>query len=103
MPLTPDTLARHELIGLPARVSAATNADLVGIDGTVVDETAKTLSIERGGRTWQVPKATATVEFTLSSDDPAATDGELVVTVDGNRLVAPPARRTERRGDSTWR
>ena len=99
MPLTPETLPRHELIGLPVRVAAASNPDLVGIAGEVVMETTRTLSIEGSEsgseRVWQVPKADATFEFTTP-------DGQRV-TVEGERLVARPARRTERTGDSKWR
>jgi len=105
MPRTAATLARHELIGLDARVSDATDPGLVSIEGEVVDETTNTLVIGAGGRTWQVPKAVATFEFELpdgEGDDPDVGDSA-VVTVEGARLVARPARRTERRGDSTWR
>jgi ribonuclease P protein subunit POP4 len=94
MPLTPATLTRHELIGLPVRVTVASNPDLVGIEGEVVMETTRTLSVARGERVWQVPKADATFAFDI--------DGE-TVTVEGDVLVARPARRTERTGDSKWR
>jgi len=95
MPLTPATLTRHELAGLPVSVVAAANPDLLGIEGTVVAETARTLSVEGSERVWQVPKADATFEFTLPDDQR--------VVVEGARLVARPARRTERTGDSKWR
>jgi ribonuclease P protein subunit POP4 len=103
MPLTPATLTRHELIGRPVRVVAASNPDLVGIAGEVVMETTRTLSIERRPeageqgerRVWQVPKGDATFEFDLPGGE--------TVTVEGARLVARPARRTERTGDSKWR
>ena len=128
MTRTPETLARHELVGLDVRVTAASNPDLLDIEGEVVMETANTLHIERADRAWparndvprdvragrrgatrrefeavtpprarekQVPKAAATFEFTLS-------DGQRV-RVDGARLVARPARRTEHTGDSIWR
>ena len=114
MPLTPATLTRHELIGRPVRVAAASNPDLVGIAGEVVMETTRTLSVEghevrstseresrpEAGehgepRVWQVPKGEATFEFSLP-------DGR-TVTVEGEQLVARPARRTERTGDSKWR
>jgi len=98
MAVTPETVVRHELAGLEAEVVSASNPDLVGIDGTVVAETTKTLGIERGdgeSRVSQVPKAAATFAFELS-------DGR-TVTVTGERLVARPARRTEQTGDSQWR
>jgi len=94
MALTAKTVARHELVGLEATVTQATNPDLEGTSGTVVSETTKTLALE-DDRERTVPKDAAQFAFTLP--------GGSVVTVDGDRLVARPARRTETRGDSTWR
>jgi len=90
MPLTPETLPRHELVGLPVRVVDAANPDLVGIAGRVVSETASTLVVESvvavperssgrrprdasRGRGWQVPKRGATFEFACT-DEAAAFD-----------------------------
>ena len=97
MALDPATLPRHELVGLDCAVVEATDPGLVGIAGEVVRETTNTLGIEssRDGRVRQVPKEAATFRFVLE-------DGQRVV-VEGERLVARPAERTERRGDSIWR
>lgn len=100
--LTAETLPRHELIGLQVRVVESCDPTLLGCSGDVVMETAHTLTIERatGGakreasRTRQVPKDVVTFEFTLP-------DGEYV-TVDGKRLIARPARRTECTRGSQW-
>ncbi|MFC7075889.1 MULTISPECIES: ribonuclease P protein component 1 [Haloarcula] len=97
MPLTPETLPRHELVGLDVEVVAASNPDAVGISGSVVMETTKLLSVEGADRVWHVPKDAATFLFTL--DDESRTR----VRIDGERLVARPARRTETTGDSQWR
>jgi ribonuclease P protein subunit POP4 len=94
MTTTAETLVRDELVGLAVEVVAASNPDIVGVNGEVVMETTRTLGIESDGRVLQVPKADATFEWTL--------DGERVRTA-GERLVGRPARRTEQRGDSTWR
>ena len=128
MMLTAETLTRHELIGLHLRVVEASNPTLVGIEGKVVMETTNTLSVavaddtdgDRAGEESQlvrVPKADATFEFRLPGDDAdgsghdAATDAGVdpapdsdpeYVVVDGEVLVARPARRTERTGDSRW-
>jgi len=93
---TPQTLPRHELVGLDTEVVSASNDDLVGLSGEVVMETTQTLGVDVDGELAHVPKAEATFEFTL----PASTD---VVTVEGENLVARPARRTEQQGDSKWR
>jgi len=91
--MTPESLVRHELAGLDVAVEGSPNADLVGVAGRVVDETMRTLLVGTGEGVTQVPKADATFRFELS----AAT-----VVVDGERLVARPARRTETNGDSLW-
>ncbi len=94
MALTPDTLVRHELIGLEVRVVDAPNPDLIGLAGAIHVETARTLVLVTDAGTKQVPKAGTTFRFTLP-------DGT-AVEVEGDRIVAPPARRTERGGDSAW-
>ena len=120
MPLTPETVTRHELAGLPVRVVAADNPDLVGIEGRVVGETMRTLRVATGAsRAKVVPKAGTTFEFALM--DEAAVDREAAgsaserrslcegsegagyVTVDGATLLSRPALRTETVGDSKWR
>lgn len=71
MSLTPETLTRHELNGLPVRVADAASADAVGISGRVVLETMQMLHIDDGSRVRQVPKQGTTFEFCLpnSSSD----------------------------------
>lgn len=108
--MNPETLPRHELAGLRVEVIDSPNADLVGLSGEVVDETTNTLLVG-GDRVRQVPKAAATFRFTLddgeahraseraSGHSPRATR----VRVDGERLVARPARRTETTTSHTWR
>ncbi|KDE60332.1 ribonuclease P [Halostagnicola sp. A56] len=46
MALTPETLPRHELNGLPVRVVESDDEGREGLEGRVVVETMKTLSIE---------------------------------------------------------
>lgn len=94
MAITPQSLVRHELVGLEVRVVDADNPDLIGVAGRVVDETTHTLRVEGPDRVRTVPKAAATLVFELP-------DGERV-TVEGDRLVARPARRTQTAGGSLW-
>ncbi|PSP80203.1 ribonuclease P [Halobacteriales archaeon QS_1_68_20] len=69
MPLTPETLPRHELVGLRVEVVDAATPDLVGIDGRVVRETTRTLDV-RGeeSRVRTVPKPGTTFQFTLTDE-----------------------------------
>jgi ribonuclease P protein subunit POP4 len=102
--LAPETLVRHELAGLRVRVVDAAHEGYVGIEGTVVDETTNTLLIGTDGDSgvMQVQKAGTTFEFALPGDDDGEAETSYVV-VEGARLVARPARRTELTGDSKWR
>jgi ribonuclease P protein subunit POP4 len=95
MPITPETVARHELVGLDVEIRSASSPDLIGLSGECVMETTRMLGIESGDRVRDVPKEAATFVWTLPS-------GELVET-DGDALLERPARRTEHRGDSKWR
>ncbi len=119
--ITAETLPRHELNGLQVRVVDADDPGIVGVEGRVVVETTETLHVEsRDGRVRQVPKRGSTFEFAVREPEPSATpapvagtagaDGTATdddevehVLVEGDRLVARPARRTERGGDSRWR
>jgi len=112
MPLTPETLTRHELVGLDVEVVAASNPDAIGISGCVVMETTQLLTIERDARVWHVPKADATFAFSLDSAERRSAeqssghsprDSGRTVRVEGERLVDRPARRTANAGDSKWR
>lgn len=95
MPVTPESVARHELVGLDVAVVAASNPDLLDVSGECVLETTRMLGIEADSEVRYVPKDSATFAWTLPS-------GEVVET-DGDALLARPARRTEHRGDSKWR
>ena len=72
MALTPETLPRHELNGLPVRVVESDDDSRVGLEGRVVIETTNTLSIEirNGGesRVVMVPKSGSTFEFAITDD-----------------------------------
>lgn len=81
-------VARGELIGLPVRVAAARDAGLVGLSGTVVDETLRTLSVRRpGGEVARLSKVGATFEFTTPAGP---------VRVDGAAIEFRPEDRTKK-------
>ena len=72
MALTPETLPRHELNGLPVRVVESDDDGKVGIEGRVVIETTNTLRIEvrenGESRVVQVPKSGSVFEFAITDD-----------------------------------
>ncbi len=72
--LTPETLTRHELVGLPVRVVDADSDAHVGIAGRVLDETFGTLVVRTGSGDKRVPKSGATFEFGVVETPTARTD-----------------------------
>ena len=91
--MTPESLVRHELAGLDVTVVDAPNPDLIGISGCVRDETMQTLLVATGDGVKQVPKAGTTFRFAVAGTN---------VLVDGDRLLARPALRTETHRGSLW-
>ncbi|MFB6138602.1 MAG: ribonuclease P protein component 1 [Halobacteriaceae archaeon] len=105
---TPATLPAHELTGLAVEVVDDADPGRVGITGRVVAETRNTLVVRTDAGDRRVPKATAAFAFDLATprtvgvatEDSTANNrggrrGERVV-ITGDRLVARPARRTQR-------
>jgi ribonuclease P protein subunit POP4 len=133
MALTPETLPRHELAGLPVRVVESTDPGRVGLAGRVVAETTGTLRVESESGVTTVPKRGTRFAFrveqptdeaagsrerpgiaserppetvgtaTASPDQSDGCEGGTYVTVDGDVLLSRPARRTEQGVDTTWR
>jgi len=80
-----NTLIRHELIGLTARISACTNGPMCGIKGTVIDESKNMLTLSNNDGRIMIPKNTCTFTFTLND--------ATLVQVDGYRLLGRPENR----------
>ena len=92
MPLTPETLTRHELIGLPLRVADAPNPDLVGLSGRVISETMQTFVVATDSGEKRVPKAGTTFEMVVPTADQTAgdTDEAAAAGVDGHATAGSP-------------
>lgn len=86
MPITPQNLVRHELIGLKARVVKSTDSSQQGMQGTVIDETYNTLTIETQGKEKTVAKKNAVFVFTLPSNVKVEVDGLLLVNRPEDRI-----------------
>ena len=69
MALTPETLTRHELRGLPVRAVAAASDAHVGLAGVVVSESMHTLTVRTPRGDKRVPKEGTTFRFVLSTQE----------------------------------
>ena len=75
MPLTPENLAVHELIGLRVRVAESLSLPHRGISGVVVDETKNSLVLRTGRGERTVPKKGCVFSFSLPGGRKALLDG----------------------------
>lgn len=86
MILRPENIARHELIGLFAKVAESTDPGLVGLSGKIVDETKNTFLIESEGRQKRIAKGIASFVFSLPDGYQAKVVGSILISQPENRI-----------------
>jgi ribonuclease P protein subunit POP4 len=74
MPITPENLPKHELIGLHAEVTESTDESQEGLSGEIIDETKNTLNID-GKR---VEKSNCVFLIRLPDGEKVELDGEII-------------------------
>ena len=84
--ITPENVARHELIGLNVEVASSSNPCLVGISGRIVDETRNTILVETSKRELCVPKSSASLVITLPDGQRVKVSGSILVSQPENRI-----------------
>jgi ribonuclease P protein subunit POP4 len=88
-------LHMHELIGLSLKVVRASDGGMVGMEGTVVDETRETLVID-GDRRRTLPKRGNAFEFTLEDGTTAVIEGDVIAYRPEDRVKRASGRRKGR-------
>lgn len=64
--ITPENIARHELIGLETSIVKSSNTQLVGLSGKIVDETKSMFVIETATGLKTIAKHDSTWQFNLN-------------------------------------
>ncbi|MFZ2471879.1 MAG: ribonuclease P protein subunit [Methanothrix sp.] len=96
MNLNPESLARHELIGLEMLVASSSNPGQIGLSGQIVDETRNTFLLETKAKVLRLAKKNTNLIFTLP-------DGQNV-RVCGSVLISQPENRISKRMQRTrWK
>ena len=96
MDLNPESLARHELIGLEVRVDTSSNSSQIGLKAQVVDETRNTFLLQTKAKVLRLAKRNTSLIFTLP-------DGQNV-RVNGSILISQPENRISKRMQRTrWK
>lgn len=92
-PVTADNITRHELIGLDAKISGASNKSQKTIKGLVTAETRNTLTISLGKKEKTVAKDKASFIFNLAGT---------LVEVEGKTLIGRPEDRVKKKSKKDW-
>lgn len=93
MMIEPENIVRHELIGLTTEVTEAADPAKEGVTGKVVDETRKTLVLEKGSQELTLPKEECTFLFKLPTTE---------VKVEGSLLLGRPEERLKAKLPGRW-
>ncbi len=86
MPITPQNIVRHELIGLKVKISKSQNKSLVGINGKVIDETYNTFKIETNTKEKTIPKNGTIFIFHLPNGKRVEVDGKVLISRPEDRI-----------------
>ena len=64
--ITADTISRHEFIGLDTKVINSSNSEVVGLNGTIINETKSMFTINTKKGVKMIPKSTNDWGFTIN-------------------------------------
>jgi ribonuclease P protein subunit POP4 len=93
MPIRPENVLRHELIGLKTIVARSSDRFLVGTRGRVIDETRNTLKLSTRKGVKVIPKGVAVFRFDLPDGCSVEVEGAKLVGRPENRMKAKRRRR----------
>ena len=79
-----DTISRHEFIGLQTQITNSSNQEVIGLNGTVINETKSmfTINTEKGVK--NIPKSTSDWKFSIQGKE---------MLVQGSKIVKRPFER----------
>ena len=84
--ITRFNIARHELIGLDARVSKSLNKQLLGLRGRIIDETRNTLTLKQDSDQIIIPKDVVHLRLRLPKGEVAEIDGRATTVRPEDRI-----------------
>jgi ribonuclease P protein subunit POP4 len=79
MPILPENIVRHELIGLEVKIKKSTNPSQIGLKGIVIDETYNMIKIEVKEKEKLIQKGTSIFIFALPNGKKVEVDGKILI------------------------
>ncbi|MDC0605355.1 ribonuclease P protein subunit [Nitrosopumilus sp.] len=82
--ITADTISRHEFIGLQTQITNSSNSEVIGLNGTVINETKSMFTINTQKGVKNIPKSTSDWKFSIQGKE---------MSVQGSKIVKRPFER----------
>ena len=67
--ITQDNITRHELIGMNTQITESTNSQIIGLNGTIINETKSMFTLNTNKGTKTIPKTNTTWKFSLENKE----------------------------------
>ena len=75
--ITAENITRHELIGMNTQITESTNSQIIGLNGTIINETKSMFALNTIRGTKSIPKAHTAWEFNVNTQK---------ITIDGSKI-----------------
>ena len=79
--ITAENITSHELIGLRTEIVESSNPQIIGLNGTIIDETKSMITINTVNGTKMIAKSNNSWKFSIDSKD---------IILNGSRIVKRP-------------
>ena len=75
--ITSENITRHELIGMNTQVTESTNPQIIGLNGTIINETKSMFTLYTARETKLIPKIHNTWKFNVGNQE---------IKIDGSKI-----------------
>jgi ribonuclease P protein subunit POP4 len=79
--ITTENIAKHEFIGLNTKIVDSTNSQIIGLNGTIINETKSMFTLNTIKGIKLIPKAYNSWKFSVNNQQ---------ITVDGSKIQKRP-------------
>jgi len=79
--ITTENITAHELIGLHTEIIESSNSEIIGLNGTITDETKSMITINTSNGTKMIAKSNNMWKFSIDNTE---------ITVNGSKITKRP-------------
>ncbi len=79
--ITPENIIHHEFIGLNTQITESNNSQIIGLNGTIINETKSMFALKTTRGIKLIPKSNSIWKFNLTNE---------TISVDGSKIQKRP-------------